>query len=204
LGYSFWDHLVADAANPVRVDDTLGFGSATGDTATDIVSTADFDLTLDVAVFFGGGVFTYVYTITHTADVLNSLSIMNGLFNHHAWGWVGAPDADAADLLGPFGVPVIVAPLLTIFQFDADFPLNKTMTIYIQSDLGPTPTATEFFFGSGTGGPTGTFDGQTLGPTDQGGGASFYVPEPSSLLLLSFGLLSGAVFRINIRRTRGQ
>jgi len=69
------------------------------------------------------------------------------------------------------------------------------------SMLPPTTTTTEYFFATGSGGGS-TDLGQTLGPTDTGGGASFGVPETSSLLLLTFGLLSGGVLRFGIRRTR--
>jgi len=200
LGLLISAPALADAASPhVGVTGTSGFGAAPIAMDFDTAGPPPFTLTLDVDVFYKSGVFTYVYTITHdSVTKLDSFAILNALFDVNTlnWGWVGGSD--------PFSLPVILVadPLtpITILSF-SNFTAG-TLTVYLQSTLPPTNMATEFFFGSGGGGGTDPTQGVTLGPTDQGGGAAFGLPEPSSLLLLTFGLLSGGVIRFSIRRTR--
>lgn len=200
VGFLITAPALADPANPVRVSDTSGFGAGPIALGTDTTGPPPFTLSLDVEVFNDGGVYTYVYKITHDATLLNSLQIFNNLFdatNPLNWGWV-----DPAPSSNPFSVAIDIDPnvAITTFQF-GNFPAGM-LTIYVQSTLSPTSTATEFVFGSGTpDGGTGFL--LTLGPALAGTGASFGVPEPSSLLLLTFGLLSGGVLRLSTRRNRG-
>lgn len=200
LGFLITAPALADAINPVRVADVSGFGTPSIANGLDLVNGPGYQLALGVEVFYDGGIYTYVYSLVHNADFLNSFQILNGLYDIAAlnWGWV---DSDAASS-DPFSLPVSVVPFLTTFSFD-NFANNQgagPLLIYIQSTLPPTATATEYFFATGSGGGS-TDAGQTLGPTDAGGGASFDVPEPSSLLLLTFGLVSGGVLRLSTRRT---
>ena len=205
---------VAVPADPTNPAGTSGFGESKA-TAQDIVSNDDFTLTVDAEVFYDkdNGVYTYVYDLTLEASdpavTLDQFSILNGLFNDQAWGWVGlttiAP-LNPDGVLGPFTLPVSVGLLQTDFFFGnfSDPPPDPGhVTIFIKSDLAWKDA--EYFFGVGSGefAPTEGL-GETLAPALTGGGAGgFSVPEPSSLILLSFGLLSGGVFRFSTRRTRG-
>ena len=200
LGLLISAPALADAASPhVGVTGTSGFGDSTV-TDFDTAGPPPFTLSLGVEVFYASGIYTYVYTITHDSlTKLDSFAVLNALYDVTTlnWGWVGGSD--------PFSIPVIVFadPIspITVLSF-SNFTAG-TLTVYLQSTLPPTSMATEFFFGAGGGGGTDPAQGLTLGPTDQGGGASFGVPEPSSILLLTFGLLSGGVIRFSIKRSRG-
>ena len=195
---------LADAANPAHADANSEFGSIIVATHTTIaiVVPDNFELSLHAEVRYSGGIFTYIYTITHTANKLDDLQIVNALYDVSAldWGWVGNPPVVAIDPLGPFSNPVILSLFDLTFQFD-NFGPGGTLTVFSQSTYAPSLEDFFGFFGSGDGGAFAF--GETLAPSLSGGGASFDVPEPSSLLLLSFGLLSGGVLRFSTRRTRG-
>jgi len=209
VGFLITAPALADVA-PVPVNDTSGFGSVPPNpfvTDSDTVSppASPFILTLDVDVFYASGVYTYVYKITHTATVLNSIQILNNLYDPTAldWGWVVDINHPAGS--NPFAsINVSASPFgTTTIMFDGG-ESSGMLTFYLQSTLPPTETKTEMVFGVGSPGPA---EGQsllltTLGPTDQGSAATFGVPEPSSLLLLTFGLLSGGVLRFSTRRNR--
>lgn len=201
VGFLITAPTLADPVIPTPATNPSDFGAVVpGGMATDTVTALDssFSLTLDAEVRYAGGIYTYIYTLTLTAGnpppsvSLGSLTILNGLFDFTSlqWGYFGASD--------PFSLPVTTSPFL-VFHFSSftATPGPSIVVIYGQSLLPPTVSTTEYFFGDGTA------LGTTLGPTDAGGGASFGVPEPSSLLLLTFGLLSGGVLRFRINRPRG-
>lgn len=201
-GFLITAPALAAAANPVRVDDTLGFGTSVA-THSDTVNNEKFTLTVNAEVFEDAGLYTYVYTLTLVTVnpsaipplTLDQLTIFNGLYDDQNWGWVGDPDVPPP---GPFSLLVGIVTGQTDLFFESF--TDGTLVVYLEA--GPNSWKDmEYFFATGSGGSTGA--GTTLGPTDAGGGASFNsVPETSSLLLLTFGLLSGGVLRFSIRRTR--
>jgi len=171
------------------------------------------------------GIIAYIYKLTLTnltapagsQDVaVTSFALAPNLFttpdatNLHSYGWIGGSSpfdpSFELDYTGFF--------LTFLFPaFTAAPGADSMLFIYATAELLPSENdlanrppkfdPTQFYFETGTGNSELPFnftnDGLTLGPSLDGGGASFhYVPEASSLLLLTFGLLSGGVLRSRI------
>lgn len=208
---------VSELGSTVHVD----FG-AESDAYVAIVANTVLSLTVDVSVRSEGSIIAYIYKLTLTnlsqADVaVNSFSLGPNLFieptasNLHSWGWVDPNPPAGSD---PDPISGINSGFLLAFNlqgFVVGAGSSGMLTVYATAELlpklndNPPPTfnITEFFVETGTPNPTGlgaTNNGPTLGPHLDGGGAGgFYnVPEASSLLLLTFGLLGGGVFRFRI------
>lgn len=205
-------------ANPFHVDtadvdSTLGsiimpFGT-TG-VLTTINPGGGLTLSVDVEIRSLGPIIAYLYklNVTGAGVVVNGWGLSSvgaGLFGGplpgHSIGWVGDPSSSGTT---PFSVnPTLGAPLFFLFSGYT----GGELIVYATSELLPEVQVTppppppfqlaEMYFEFGTG--SSSVFGPTIGPHIDGGGVGGVgVPEASSLLLLTFGLLGGGVLRFRI------
>ncbi len=203
---------------PVGEPSTGAFGTATGDTLTTMTTGGGFQMSVTVEVFKDDttGVFTYVYSIRHNSTSnLVLTTVADKLFEQSlAVGWVGgliSPFATDPEFLpdDPFTTSINETDWLRFqFSIPANMDANgdpllgvagDPLIAYAQSYLGPVDMIV-YIGDDASFGVNPSAAGLTLGPGDAGTGSGVPTPEPGSLILLTFGLLSGGYLRFKKRK----
>ena len=220
VGFLITVPALAAHANPFHVslgavDSTLGsiimpFG--TTNVATTITPGGGLTLSVDVEIRSLGKIVAYLYKLNVSgASVIVSgwglssaaTTLFAGPLPGHSLGWVGGPSSGSPFLVNP----TLGAPLFFLFSSftGGELIVYATSELLPEEQVSPPPPPpfqlAEFYFEFGTG--SSSVLGPTIGPHADGGGTGLgdnthYVPEASSLLLLTFGLFSGGVLRFRI------
>jgi len=202
---------------PTHVLNTDDFADPSGappiQSAPSIINDAGgFLLSINVDVFKNAaGTYTYVYDIEwNTSQVTDILSflVFSASYNADAsdptklanWGWVDSNILSANPFTSGTGTVSGIGNT-TLFQFTLAGLANGQVKVWVQSDYAP--TATPMNMSLVNGGVNFEALVTTLAPDESGEISHFrpvYVPEPSSLLLLTFGLISGGIMRFRSNR----
>jgi len=205
------------AAGPVHFVDSNGDGvpdTSFGALIRDGASTStggDFTLSITTQVYTSGGldpIYTWVFGITHNAvDSVTGLPEPIDLFLAHSllfdpvnlqYGWL-APDASSSPYqevspgvtVDPAAFNVNVGGFFVGLEFLISIDANSAPVYLLGQSYSPPSVNTNEFGASAVDGVWSGF-AETWLPDENGFGSSIYVPEPSSLILLVFGLLGGS------------
>ena len=200
------------AAGPVLFVDSNGdgvpdtsFGTKIRDSIGPSLSTGgDFTLSITTQVYTSGGVdpiYTWVFGITHDAvnsttggpEAIDLFLAHSVLFNPVAlqYGWL-APTGGSSpyQAVDPAAFNVNLGGFFVGLEFLINIDANSAPVYLVGQSYSPPSVDTNEFGASAVDGVWSGF-AETWLPDENGFGSSIYVPEPSSLILLVFGLLGG-------------
>jgi len=232
ITFGLWILLtVPTLANGTTIDEIFNanFGDAVGSfgqyTGLEMTDTAVCDpgngpacgwqLTVVSRVFYDAaptsahltGTYYYFYQITHTLPdgiALNAFTLFDFannfddlLANPGSFGYLAGGDNPMASVLAQMGFPVGLRFHVVITNEAGDPALAA---IWIAS--GNQPFAGAYAFEGANG--VITEMGSAYLPSDQGGGLSFDVPEPSSFVFLAFALIAGSFVSCRMRTGPGK
>jgi len=151
--------------------------------------TGSFEMSVHSSVYENvAGDYTFVFDLVPTVDGVFALNLGGDFSSAN----------QATDLHSPAGAG-------TLF-FNVDFEGDMSVVILPSVDTGEhfifsflvlssANTSWELYYGNALGGAGGYTSGWAYAPGDPPGNGTTAVPEPSTLLLLGFGLVVGTAFR---------